>query len=112
MSVNFDGIAGFLQVHGFYDLTWLVLFERLPGNQEDASSCKSFADIFYHFLVYVIWVRVKKNPTDVGIQCIAERYKHEINTERLELLSQGVLHTEGGWPKDVDCSEIEQVRIL
>ena len=74
--------------------------------------CKSFADIFYHFLVYVIWVRVKKNPTDVGIQCIAERYKHEINTERLELLSQGVLHTEGGWPKDVDCSEIEQVRIL
>ncbi len=55
---------------------------------------------------------MERNPIDVGIQCIAERSEHEVNTERFELLSQGVLHTEGGWPEDVDCSEIEQVRIL
>ena len=51
---------------------------------------------------------MERNPTDVAIQCIPERSEHEANTERFELLSQGVLHTEGGWPKDVDHLEIEQ----
>ena len=51
---------------------------------------------------------VERNPTDVAIQCIPERSEHEANTERFELLSQGILHTEGGWPKDVDHLEIEQ----
>ena len=45
-------------------------------------------------------------------QCIPDRSEHEVNTERFELLSQGTLHTEGGWPKDVDHLEIEQVRDL
>ena len=51
---------------------------------------------------------VARNPTDVGIQCIPEKSEHEVNTERFELLNQAVLHTEGGWPKDVDLTEIEQ----
>ena len=51
---------------------------------------------------------VEQNPTDVAIQCIPEYSEHEVNTERFELLSQGVIHLEGGWPKDVDPSEVEQ----
>mmetsp|Transcript_30238 Transcript_30238/g.59057 ORF Transcript_30238/g.59057 Transcript_30238/m.59057 type:complete len:567 (+) Transcript_30238:151-1851(+) len=51
---------------------------------------------------------VERNPTDVAIQCIPEYSEHEVNTERFELQSQGVIHLEGGWPKDVDPSEVEQ----
>ena len=32
-----------------------------------------------------------------------------MNTERFETDSHGVNHTEGGWPKDVNYAEIEQV---
>jgi dynein intermediate chain 2 len=38
---------------------------------------------------------VEQNPTDVAIQCIPEYSEHEVNTERFELLSQGVIHLEG-----------------
>mmetsp|Transcript_27129 Transcript_27129/g.55272 ORF Transcript_27129/g.55272 Transcript_27129/m.55272 type:complete len:571 (-) Transcript_27129:175-1887(-) len=51
---------------------------------------------------------VERNPTDVAIQCIPEYSEHEVNTERFELQSQGIIHLEGGWPKDVDPSEVEQ----
>ena len=51
---------------------------------------------------------MERNPTDVAIQCIPEFSEHEVNTERYECLSQGVIHIEGGWPKDVDPSEVEQ----
>ena len=33
----------------------------------------------------------------------------QVNTERFETDSHGVNHTEGGWPKDVNAAEIEQV---
>ena len=32
-----------------------------------------------------------------------------MNTERFETEIRGVNHTEGGWPKDVNAQEIEQV---
>ncbi len=32
-----------------------------------------------------------------------------MNTERYETDSRGINHTEGGWPKDVNPQEIEQV---
>ena len=35
--------------------------------------------------------------------------EHEINTERFETGSRGINHTEGGWPKDVNPAEVEQV---
>ena len=33
----------------------------------------------------------------------------QINTERFETETRGVNHVEGGWPKDVNPLEIEQV---
>lgn len=33
----------------------------------------------------------------------------KVNTERFETDIRGINHTEGGWPKDVNSSEIEQV---
>ena len=32
-----------------------------------------------------------------------------MNTERFETDSRGINHTEGGWPKDVNPQEVEQV---
>jgi dynein intermediate chain 2 len=31
-----------------------------------------------------------------------------VSTERFELKGEGVLHVDGGWPKDVDPNEAEQ----
>lgn len=36
-------------------------------------------------------------------------YELQINTERFETGSRGINHTEGGWPKDVNPAEVEQV---
>ena len=33
----------------------------------------------------------------------------QVNTERFETDTRGINHTEGGWPKDVNHAEIEQV---
>ncbi len=33
----------------------------------------------------------------------------KVNTERFETETKGINHVEGGWPKDVDPSEVEQV---
>ncbi|XP_077979929.1 dynein intermediate chain 3, ciliary-like [Glandiceps talaboti] len=52
---------------------------------------------------------VEKNPVDTGIQCVQEMSEHEVNTERFETESRGINHVEGGWPKDVNPSEVEQV---
>ena len=40
------------------------------------------------------------------MQCVCGR---QVNTERFETESKGINHTEGGWAKDVDASEVEQV---
>ena len=34
-----------------------------------------------------------------------DRSEHEANTERLKIMSTQMRHREGGWPKDVDCTE-------
>jgi len=36
-------------------------------------------------------------------------FSQKINTERFETGSRGINHTEGGWPKDVNSQEVEQV---
>ena len=33
----------------------------------------------------------------------------QANTQQICLRTQGMSHTEGGWPKDVDCTEAEHV---
>ncbi|XP_070580175.1 dynein intermediate chain 3, ciliary-like [Ptychodera flava] len=52
---------------------------------------------------------IEKNPVDTGIQCVQEMSEHEVNTERFETENRGINHVEGGWPKDVNASEVEQV---
>ncbi|BFZ03253.1 hypothetical protein BsWGS_06292 [Bradybaena similaris] len=52
---------------------------------------------------------IERNPIDIGIQSVAEMSEHEVNTERYETCVRGVNHTEGGWPKDVNPQEVEQV---
>ncbi|XP_065676617.1 dynein intermediate chain 3, ciliary-like [Hydra vulgaris] len=51
---------------------------------------------------------VHRNPCHVGIQCITEMSEHEVNTKRFESESRGMNHVEGGWPKDINSSDIEQ----
>eukprot|EP00698_Gefionella_okellyi_P008263 TRINITY_DN2042_c0_g1_i2.p1 TRINITY_DN2042_c0_g1~~TRINITY_DN2042_c0_g1_i2.p1 ORF type:complete len:570 (+),score=116.88 TRINITY_DN2042_c0_g1_i2:49-1758(+) len=48
---------------------------------------------------------VERNPTTVEIQCAADSSEHEVNTQRHETQPRGMLHVEGGWPRDVDPSE-------
>eukprot|EP00055_Hartaetosiga_balthica_P003167 m.6732 g.6732 ORF g.6732 m.6732 type:complete len:576 (-) comp2646_c0_seq1:129-1856(-) len=50
-----------------------------------------------------------KNPCEVAIQCAKEFSEHEVNTETKEYADSGMNHSEGGWPKDVDHNEVEQV---
>lgn len=52
---------------------------------------------------------IEKNPVDRGTQCVQEMSEHEINTERFETDTRGINHIEGGWPKDVNPQEVEQV---
>mgnify|MGYP001796168799 CR=1 FL=1 len=33
----------------------------------------------------------------------------QVNTERFETETRGINHTEGGWPKDINPAEVEQV---
>lgn len=32
----------------------------------------------------------------------------QVNTDAVVLVNKGMWHIEGGWPKDVDCTEVEQ----
>ena len=41
--------------------------------------------------------------------CNVRFFAIQVNTERFETDSRGINHTEGGWPKDVNPQEIEQV---
>ncbi|XP_033755651.1 dynein intermediate chain 3, ciliary-like [Pecten maximus] len=52
---------------------------------------------------------IERNPVDNGLQHVQEMSEHEVNTERFETSTRGVNHTEGGWPKDVNSQEVEQV---
>jgi dynein intermediate chain 2, axonemal len=52
---------------------------------------------------------IERNPVDRGIQCVQEMSEHDVNTERFETEMHGVNHTQGGWPKDVNPMEAEQV---
>jgi len=51
---------------------------------------------------------VERDPTILELQAIPEMSEHEVNTERFAYVTHGMLHTEGGWPKDIDYAEKEQ----
>ena len=43
-----------------------------------------------------------------AVQAAQEQSLAGINTARTEVVSQGMNHTEGGWPKDINCADPEQ----
>lgn len=49
-----------------------------------------------------------RNPTHLDVQAIPEMSEHDVNTESFTYSSVGMLHVEGGWPKDVDWTEKDQ----
>ncbi|XP_067928914.1 dynein intermediate chain 3, ciliary-like [Watersipora subatra] len=52
---------------------------------------------------------IERDPVDNGIQCVQMMSEHDVNTERFETETRGINHTEGGWPKDINPAEVEQV---
>ena len=55
-------------------------------------------------------LHVERNPTVLEIQAIPEKSESYVNTERFTYLPVGMLHLEGGWPKDVDPTEKDQTQ--
>ncbi|CRK89583.1 CLUMA_CG003276, isoform A [Clunio marinus] len=51
---------------------------------------------------------IQRNPVDVGTQLSKQYAFSEANTMSATFDKKGMFHTEGGWPKDVDISDIEQ----
>lgn len=50
---------------------------------------------------------VPRNPMLSVVQCVPEMSEHDANTTAVLYASKAVAHVEGGWPKDVDCTEAE-----
>ena len=42
---------------------------------------------------------IARNPVSRVIQCAAVQSENEVNTIRADFISQGMNHSEGGWPK-------------
>jgi len=52
---------------------------------------------------------IERSPCEMATQCVKEMSEHDVNTERSEYAIVGLNHVEGGWPKDVNFAEPEQV---
>lgn len=50
-----------------------------------------------------------RNPVDNSVQNSIQISAHEVNTTRYQMDSKGIDHTEGGWPKDVNLQDQEQI---
>ncbi|XP_050175326.1 LOW QUALITY PROTEIN: dynein axonemal intermediate chain 2 [Myiozetetes cayanensis] len=50
---------------------------------------------------------IPQDPVDFALQHGPIMALHEVNTERVQVTSQGVNHVEGGWPKHVDPRNTE-----
>ena len=51
----------------------------------------------------------QRNPTTTASSTVPMMSETEVNTERVVTTSTSMLHTEGGWPKDVDPTEQSDV---
>ncbi|KAJ3144254.1 Dynein intermediate chain 2, axonemal [Irineochytrium annulatum] len=49
----------------------------------------------------------ERNPCQAEIQSVPEKSEHEVNTESFAFTNRGILHIQGGWPKDVDPTDVE-----
>lgn len=52
---------------------------------------------------------VLRDPVECAIQNTKEFSEHEVNTETVTSTNTGMNHVEGGWPKDVNPAEKDQV---
>lgn len=50
---------------------------------------------------------IPRNPIITVSQCVPEMSEHDANTEAVILAAKAMNHVEGGWPKDIDCTEAE-----
>lgn len=51
---------------------------------------------------------IYRNPIDEAVQCSYVQAEHEANTERTQFHHNGMNHTEGGWPKDININDEDQ----
>ena len=66
-------------------------------------SCGSWESDVYIKANYIV-----RDPAILELQAIPGMSEHEVNTERFDYVTHGMAHIEGGWPKDIDCTEKEQ----
>jgi dynein intermediate chain 2, axonemal len=52
---------------------------------------------------------IYKSRCDASVSCAPESSSHQVNTERFETSTKGINHFEGGWPSDIDPTQIDQV---
>ncbi|GKT15502.1 Dynein axonemal intermediate chain 2 [Aduncisulcus paluster] len=57
--------------------------------------------------LHKLWV--ERTHRDQQFQTSREMSEHEVNTDRIETISRGIYHKEGGWPKEIDPTESEHV---
>mmetsp|Transcript_22273 Transcript_22273/g.48962 ORF Transcript_22273/g.48962 Transcript_22273/m.48962 type:complete len:569 (-) Transcript_22273:238-1944(-) len=50
---------------------------------------------------------IDRNPVVTTVAVVPDMSEHEANTEMVEYKNSGMYHLEGGWPKDVDFTEVE-----
>ncbi|KAF0975803.1 hypothetical protein FDP41_005130 [Naegleria fowleri] len=50
---------------------------------------------------------IEKDPCHVGVQTAPELSEHVVNTNTKNYSSSGMLHIEGGWPKDVNAMDVD-----
>lgn len=49
---------------------------------------------------------VERNPNQMVLSNIPQMSFHSVNTERIPTTQRGMSHTQGGWPDDVDHTEV------
>ncbi|CAF3613219.1 unnamed protein product [Rotaria socialis] len=52
---------------------------------------------------------IYRDPVEIGTQNTIQLSEHEVNSIRYSTESKGINHTEGGWPKDVNIQEQDQI---
>ena len=73
----------------FSDQSGVVLEEILPDRSLESE--------------YITRLKMSRN-----VQAGGDTSGCSVNTERKELVCQGMIHTEGGWPRDVNGDDVEQ----
>lgn len=52
---------------------------------------------------------IYRNPVEIGVQNSIQLSEHEVNTVRYHTETKGINHVIGGWPKDVNIQEEDQI---